>query len=412
VRSDVLTALAADVDALVQVPVGSLSMAQLQAVGAAVAPLAHRLDGLLSLVTGELEVRGGGTVPDGDTAAVPTAAWLRDTASVSGRTAGRQVRTAVALRELPQITQAILDGVLTVEHGRVLTRLVGKAPAQTLLESEPALIEVARRTDPDQLAHYVRHLLATWCEPDLEQDEAAAEDRRFLQLTNKHNGSWRGSFELPDADMEQVLAVLEPLARRDGLDDRRTAGQRRADALRDVFGLALRHGDLPDAGGSRPRLSYVIPLGWQPDLTGDRHAPVDPDRPAAAGCPAAAWTGPATRTRISTLLCDAQVERVVLDPDGRIISLTAEPEQITAAQRRAVATRDRCCTAKGCSRPPAFCDVHHLIARADGGSNDTTNLVLLCRRHHTLWHRRQLTLKDLRVPWLRLPQPRAPDAPP
>jgi hypothetical protein len=33
--------------------------------------------------------------------------------------------------------------------------------------------------------------------------------------------------------------------------------------------------------------------------------------------------------------------------------------------------------------------------------------VLLCRRHHVMWHRQQLTITDLRVPWL-LPQPRAP----
>jgi hypothetical protein len=78
------------------------------------------------------------------------------------------------------------------------------------------------------------------------------------------------------------------------------------------------------------------------------------------------------------------------------------------AQRRAVAGRDRCCTTKGCTRPPAFCDVHHLIALADGGITEIGNLVLLCRRHHVMWHRGLVDLTDLRTPWLRLPQPRAP----
>ena len=281
-----------------------------------------------------------------------------------------------------------------------------------LLDSQEALIEVARRADPEQLAHYVRHLLATWCPPQLEADEAAAEDRRYLQLTNRHNGSWRGRFELPDSAMETLLTVLEPLARRDGLDDARSAGQRRADALSDVFELALRHGDVPDAGGSRPRVTYVVPAGWQPDVS-DRFAPVDADADVAgaARCPAGAWTGPATRTQVQTLLCQAQVEQVVLDQRGRIVSLTTVNDTITAAQRRAVAARDRCCTTKGCSRPPAFCDVHHLRALAAGGATDVDNLVLLCRRHHSLWHRGKLTITDLRVPWLRLPAPRAPDTP-
>jgi 5-methylcytosine-specific restriction protein A len=108
------------------------------------------------------------------------------------------------------------------------------------------------------------------------------------------------------------------------------------------------------------------------------------------------------------VLCDARVERLVLAADGRIVDLTSFTEQITAAQRRAVAARDRCCTAKGCSRPPAFCDVHHLRARADGGPTAVDNLVLLCRRHHVMWHRQQLGLADLRVPWMRPAQPRAP----
>jgi hypothetical protein len=29
----------------------------------------------------------------------------------------------------------------------------------------------------------------------------------------------------------------------------------------------LRHGELPDAGGSRPRLTYVLPAGVVPALT-------------------------------------------------------------------------------------------------------------------------------------------------
>ena len=53
---------------------------------------------------------------------MPTAAWLRDVALVSGREAGRQVRVATALRELPLISEAILDGIRPVEHGRVLAR--------------------------------------------------------------------------------------------------------------------------------------------------------------------------------------------------------------------------------------------------------------------------------------------------
>jgi hypothetical protein len=287
-----------------------------------------------------------------------------------------------------------------------------------------ALLEVARRLDPDMLGHYVRHLLATWCEPALEADEAAAEAGRFFQVRNKHNGSWRGIFDLPDAAMEIMLPVLEALSRRDGDTDTRPAGQRRADALTDVFGLALRHGDLPDHGGNRPRLTFILPAEWalrrrawvsqlglgtEPvDVDPTSRFTVDLDRHPGQDIATGPWTGPATRTQIETMLCDARIERLVLDDNGQIVNLTTTTDQITAAQRRAVAARDRCCTTKGCSKPPAFCDVHHLRARADGGPTEIGNLVLLCRRHHVMWHRKLIDLTDLRVPWLRLPQPRAP----
>jgi hypothetical protein len=397
------------VAALADVQPSALPVAQLQELVARTSTLSARLDGIGSRALGELQVRGGGSVPDGAEGRVcPTPAWVRAVTGVSGNAAGRRVRTSVALRELPMVLDAIVDGLISHEHGRVLTRLVGAIDADRLLDSQEALLEVARRTDPEQLAQYVRHLLATWCEPQLEADEDAAEDRRFFQARNKHNGSWRGAFELPDAAMEIVLTALEPLARREGDADRRTAGQRRADALTDVCGLAVSHGDLPDAGGERPRLTYLTPELADP-LASRLEQKLDLDRHPGEGCPMAAWTGPATRAQVERLVCQAQVQRLAVDANGRIVSLTALTDTITKAQRRAVAARDRCCTAKGCSRPPAFCDVHHLRALADGGATEVDNLVLLCRRHHVMWHRHRLGLTDLRVPWMRLPLPRAPD---
>ncbi|MDT7545012.1 MAG: hypothetical protein QOE99_1122, partial [Actinomycetota bacterium] len=386
-----------EVDALSRIDVSGLPISGLQGLIALGTAQAARLGGIASRALGELQVRGGGQVPDRDGQTCPTPAWLRQVADVTGNEAGRQLRTSVALRELPLVSEAVVEGLISPEHGRILTGLVGKIDAQALSDSQPALIEVATRTDPSQLASYVRHLLATWCEPDLEAEEAGAEDRRFLTLVDKHNGSWRLTGELPDAAIEILRTVLEPLARRDGTDDRRTAGQRRADALSDVFGLALRYADLPDAGGHRPLLTYLLPLSLADAATDrigrpDQPHPTDDftvhlDRHPGADCPTAAWTGPATRAQIDRLLCDARIQRLVLDSDGQIVTLTSLTDTITKAQRRAVAARDRCCTAKGCTKPPAFCDVHHLIALADGGVTEIGNLVLLCRRHHVMWHR-------------------------
>ena len=65
--------------------------------------------------------------------------------------------------------------------------------------------------------------------------------------------------------------------------------------------------------------------------------------------------------------------------------------------RREVLTRARGrCQAPGC-RNAHFQELHHIIPRAKGGTNDPANLVVLCSRCHALWHRKNLDAQLLRV---------------
>ncbi len=100
------------------------------------------------------------------------------------------------------------------------------------------------------------------------------------------------------------------------------------------------------------------------------------------------------------MLCDSTLSRLFVSPIGQINNLQSLTGHITPAQRRALVARDRHCIARGCTRPPAFCDAHHLTHREDSGATTLDNLVLLCRRHHLQWHKGSLTLNDLHVPWL------------
>ncbi|HVM27355.1 MAG TPA: HNH endonuclease signature motif containing protein, partial [Mycobacteriales bacterium] len=93
------------------------------------------------------------------------------------------------------------------------------------------------------------------------------------------------------------------------------------------------------------------------------------------------------------------ISRVLLDSTGQVRGLEALRDTVTPSQRRALTARDGGCAARGCTRPPAMCDAHHLIARADDGPTELDNLVLLCRRHHVLWHLGKLRLRHLHVPW-------------
>jgi hypothetical protein len=63
---------------------------------------------------------------------------------------------------------------------------------------------------------------------------------------------------------------------------------------------------------------------------------------------------------------------------------------IPPAIRKAVRLRARgVCEWPGCRRTAAFCDVHHLVHKADGGETSLSNCVLLCQYHHDVCiHRR------------------------
>jgi hypothetical protein len=417
-------ALVAAVDALAQVDPDPLCAAELQELIATVGPQLDRLSGIVSAALGALQARTGGTVPSApgpDGAPGPNVAvrhWLRDTLACGGPAAGAHVKLALDLRALPRVAAAVKDGTVKAEQARILTRLLGRIGLERLLESQDELIEVASRFDPQGLAAWVRHLIATWCEPQLEHDARTAENKRYLQTRDQGDGTTRGSFVLPTESMESFHTVLEPLARATGQDDPRSAGQRRADALLEVFDLAAKHGDLPETGGLPTHLHYVMPAGWAaqqspppfPDLLRaslpgagtagtwgtDTGVPVPP----AGSCAIGVWSGPQTRARIETILCDARISRVLLSPAGQVTGLESLSDSITNAQRRALIARDRGCIARGCNRPPAFCDAHHLVSREDGGITSLGNLVLLCRRHHLLWHQGRLHLHDLHVPWL------------
>ncbi|HVM26566.1 MAG TPA: DUF222 domain-containing protein, partial [Mycobacteriales bacterium] len=317
---------------------------QLQDRIAAVSWERDRLDGWLSAAAGQLTTITGGQVGTEDGGARSVPGWLAEATRTSSQAAGARLRTSMALRVLPLVVDAVLDGRISQEQAAVLARLVGKIPDSLLQAVQPQMIEVAAGRDPAALGQWVRHQIATHCEPKLDRDEAAAHDARYLQTSRGTDGSVKGKFSLAGGDGEALLTAIEALARKQGDADRRSAGQRRADALTELAEMSLRHGDLPHHGGQRPQVSYVLPADWaarqpghgctacrpcwqhQPPSFADTvtaSLPGQPGVPAEHACATAAWTGPATRARIETMLCDARISRVLLDSTGQVRGLEA-----------------------------------------------------------------------------------------
>jgi hypothetical protein len=62
---------------------------------------------------------------------------------------------------------------------------------------------------------------------------------------------------------------------------------------------------------------------------------------------------------------------------------------IPGAIRRAVQLRARHCEWPGCRKPLAWCDIHHLRHKSDGGPTSVTECVALCQYHHDVCIHRQ-----------------------
>jgi 5-methylcytosine-specific restriction protein A len=86
------------------------------------------------------------------------------------------------------------------------------------------------------------------------------------------------------------------------------------------------------------------------------------------------------------LACDSSLCRIVLSGESEVLDVGRRTRVVPAPLRRAVIARDRHCRWRGCTRPPQWCDVHHIVPWADDGHTVLVNLCLLCRYHHSLLH--------------------------
>jgi hypothetical protein len=84
--------------------------------------------------------------------------------------------------------------------------------------------------------------------------------------------------------------------------------------------------------------------------------------------------------------CDADLTRIVLDPDGVPLDLGRTKRLVTPELRRAVELRDKACVFAGCQAPAWWCEVHHILEWMYGGQTSLANSGLLCERHHSQVH--------------------------
>ena len=152
--------------------------------------------------------------------------------------------------------------------------------------------------------------------------------------------------------------------------DDRSAAQRRHDAFGEAAARLLRSGDLRSSGGT----AVTVLVRATPDQL------TDPD----ALLPTSHGRLLSTRQVLRLGGANTAILPVSFDARGGVLWCGREQRLANRAQRRAAAARDGGCSFPGCTRPAAWCQVHHVVAWLLGGPTDTDNLILLCGQHHRM----------------------------
>jgi len=225
---------------------------------------------------------------------------------------------------------------------------------------------------------------------DLEGDE---QKRRLCRALHKSEGpagmtTYRLTVDPEGAAIVDaaVSALSAPVKGPDDEADPRSAATRRADALLEVIRRGVSApGEMPRT--EKAQIIVTIPLAH-----------------LQAECRGAGLTrsgellSPAVLRRMA---CDAAIIPMVLGGRGEVLDIGHGDRLFTPAQRKAVWHRDHQCTFPGCTIPAQWTDVHHVTWWSRGGPTDLSNAALLCGRHHTLVHQRDLsaTVTDTGVTW-------------
>jgi Domain of unknown function (DUF222)/HNH endonuclease len=302
-------------------------------------------------------------------------AWLVARLHLSWAAAKELVAAARGLEHMPETAKALQGGQISSSALKALVRAREVDP-EAFTRSEAALADAAR-TQP---IGGLNRVLARWsqlAEAGRYRDPAQrrwAQRSFYASLTLQGMTRTDGDLipEVAESLLTALSAVIDAELPYRGLDER-TQAQRRHDALGVICRGFLDSTDRPLVGGERPHVSLTVALET---LQGDQGiAELDHSGPV----------GPRTAQMLS---CDASVRRVVLGPASEPLDVGRATSVVSAALRRAVITRDSDCAFPTCDRPKSWCDVHHVVHWAEGGTTALGNLVLLCRRHHGLVHAR------------------------
>ena len=265
--------------------------------------------------------------------------WLAARVRLGFSRASQQVKLSRALRQMPVTAEAFGSGELSSEAVGLLMSAKESAP-EAFPEAEEMLVDAAGVLP----AREFRAAIAYWRQA---ADASAAEERarrvyegRHLHVSPTIEGTVRIDGDLDPESGQTLMTALrsvEDAWARDGVEDPRTAPQRRADAMTELCRSWLDRSDRPQLAGERPHVVVTMDLESLEGRLGRRCELSD--------------VGPITPETARRLACDAGVSRVLTRGGFEPLDVGRRTPVVPAGMRRAVVVRDGGCRFPGCGRP-------------------------------------------------------------
>jgi hypothetical protein len=285
-----------------------------------------------------------------------------------------QVKLSRALRAMPVTAEAFGSGELSSETVGLLVSAKESAP-EAFSEAEGMLVDAAGVLPAREFRAAVAHWRQAADASSAEERAGRIYDRRHLHVSPTIEGTVRIDGDLDPESGATVITALRSVQdawAKNGVEDERTAAQRRADAMTELCRSWLDRSDRPEVAGERPHVVVTVDLESLEGRLGRRCELPD--------------VGPITPEIARRLACDAGVSRVLTNGPSEPLDIGRRTPVVPAGMRRAVVIRDGGCRFPGCGRPQAWCDAHHVTHWAGGGETALGNLVLLCGPHHRAVH--------------------------
>jgi len=352
--------------------------------------------------------------------AVTLNAWYRNRTRVDVGEATRRMKAVARLDRFPALAEAFAAGNVTPAHVAAVTTAATPSRIDALADHDDTLTALAVQAFPREVRIAVQRIadLVDADGSDAEElPECGPDPRRRLDVWAGVDGLGEIRGTLDQVAAEYLLTALDALTVPDPPDtpatQRRTPGQRRADALGEMAKRVLDRGLTPTVQGVRPHLLLTTDLAGL--LADDTSRPaaaapggddgqdggvdlfdlLDPDRAAAdtARRPRLRWTGPIDPRRARQIaLDDAKVTAVLTMGPWRVTNVGRTMRTLPPWLRGMLEMVHRHCRGPDCDRPFAWTESHHQLAWDDGGHTALDETIPLCTAHHGLVTARRWTV--------------------